>query len=277
MNDEQPTSTTLILSRDELLSVLGVLEAASIPGMDVEPGGPRTEHEHALVREVTLRSLRARGIAAKNGDGAVRFHDDLLKMVGACAYPHSALIALHWAQDADAPTRFFGNVRNQNVVVHTRPEELLHRFVALPAKAQLFDALFEFCQLNHRDAGANAESDALAGAVEFTISAAEFAEVRLLSEQGAIPAATARLEAAQVGAPTARTFATAFADSPRLTVLQTVKQAEEDTVIKRDFMLAQTPTQIWFIGAVDAEAAEMVLRVKSVVLGELQQLLDEWL
>ncbi|MEZ4713865.1 MAG: hypothetical protein R3A44_42165 [Caldilineaceae bacterium] len=277
MNDEQPTPTTLILSRDELLCILGVLEAASIPGMDAEPGGPRTEQEQALVHEVTLRSLRARGIAAKNGDGALRFHDDLLKMVGACAYPHSALIALHWAQEADAPARFFGNVRNQNFVVHTRPEELLHRFVALPAKEKLFGSLFEFCQLNQVDAGADVESGASAAAIEFTISAAEFAEVRLLSEQGATQAAASRLEAAQVDAAAARAFSSTFAENPRLTVLQTVKQADGDTVLKRDFMLAQTPTQIWFMGAVDGEAAEMVLRVKNVTLEELQHLLSEWL
>lgn len=275
MNSEQPNPITLVLSRDELLAVLGVLEADSIPGLDVEPGAPRSEQEQALARETALRSLRARGIAAQNGDGKLHFHNDLLTAVGACAYPQSALFALHWAQAADAPMRFFGNRLDETYVVHTRPEALLHHFVTLPTKERLFHALFAFCQLDTAAVATNSGKEDTPA--EFALPAAEFALVRQLSEQGEVEAAAARLESVRIDAAVANTFATAFTHSPRLTVLQTVKQSDVGKVIKRDFMLVQTPEQLWFVGAVDGEAVETELRIKRVSLDEVKHLLDEWL
>lgn len=265
-----PEPTTLILSRDELLSALNALEATTISGIDSEPTGPRTEQEMLLAQEVATRSLRARGLARQN-NGTISYDNRLLNIVATCAYPTSALTALHWESAENEPARFFGSVRDSVCVAHTRPEELMHRFDMYEGEGQhsLAAALLGFYQLDNPDTKEQASSG-----IEFTLPPERFSSVRQLSEQGRVQEAQELLINEQIDVSIAKLFAPIFAPPTRLTILQTITQNEENSVLKRDFMLAHTDDRLWFVGAVDGDAAEGLLLIKSVNTDELSSFIS---
>lgn len=265
-----PEPTTLILSRDELLSALNALEATTISGIDSEPTGPRTEQEMLLAQEVATRSLRARGLA-RYESGTVLYEDRLLDIVGTCAYPKSALTAFHWASAEDEPVRFFGFVRNDVYVAHTRPEALMHRFDMYSESQQMANALIRFYQIDDQSADVNSTQK-----VELLLESETFSTIRQLSEAGNTEEAQDLLLEHQVAESAASQIATLFTDNPTLTVFQTVAEIEADAVVKRDFMLAQTNSRLWFVGAVD-DTANGPLQVKDVTIDEILSLLTGWI
>lgn len=271
MTTNLPESTTLILSRDELLCVLSALEAETVPGIDSEPTGQRAEEESLLAQEVAIRSLRARGLA-RQVDGTTLFDNRLLDAVGTCVYPTSALTAFHWDSAESEPARFFGNVRGEICVVHTRPESLIHRFDMYTEQQQLAAALVQFYQLS-----AGSLEDDRSNKVAFTIDSEVFATIRQLGEQDNVQKAEQVLTDNQIDATSAGIFAHVFADAPKLTVLQTITETTENAMMKRDFMLAESGNHLWFVGAVGGNVENSALRIKSVTTDEVQALVTDWL
>ena len=108
-----------------------------------------------------------------------------------------------------------------------------------------------------------------------TVNNADFVRARELASDGQTQAATDLLTSDAVPAETAAAFAATLADSPRVSILQTLKQDGEDTVQKSDFTLVQNGEYTWFIApAQDDEAA---LLVKTTNKNELETLLAELL
>ena len=72
----------ILLSREELLYVLNILQAQTIPGLDADPLGQMDGPQHQLALVVAERALRARELAiSHNGSGMV-VHNALLTAVG---------------------------------------------------------------------------------------------------------------------------------------------------------------------------------------------------
>jgi hypothetical protein len=131
---DQPIS--VLLSREEVMAVLALLNVASIPGLVSDPVGQAAA---ALSGE---RALRARELARIGADGRVQVHRDVLELVGACGYAQGSLIVTHLA---DRVVRScFGHRRGDTFVLHTSPEAGLHRFEGAPDRAALVDALVAF-------------------------------------------------------------------------------------------------------------------------------------
>lgn len=268
MNDqERPEPISLLLSRDELLVILKTLETAQLPGLDDEPNGPRTEAEQLLALEVAIRGLRARGLALMQNDGTFLLHDTLLNLVGTCAYPQSTLFIFHWPAGQEEPVRYFGHLRADQFVVHTRPDPVLHLFSLLGTREQLLENALDFC---------HDEETTSPLAFEFSLSSNDFGHVRELSEQGNVQEAFVYLAERNIQAEAATSFIHTLSSNPRVSILQTLQQTVNNTVIKRDFTLIQDTQATWFVGAVDATDENTLLRIQIMNRSELIALLDQW-
>ena len=257
---------SLVLSRDELLVVLNVLNAPSIPGLDQDPLGEMSPEQRRLASLVGARCLHARGLAQVGADGQLLLHRGLLTAVGASAYSQNAVFALHWPSASATPVRLFGHLRGSDVVAHTPHTEVLHTFALLPAKEQLIEQLLAFCQCEERNAAAP---------LGFTISRQDFAKVRETASNGDAAGAATLLAATQAPEATPRAFAGIWVNGPRVSILQALKQ-QEDGVHRRDITLVQDSQYAWL--AVPASGdTESPLRVRSVTRKEIAQLFAEWL
>jgi hypothetical protein len=232
MNGERTNEPiTLLLSREELLCVLDLLQADTIPGLDDDPLGELTPEQRALALIWAERALRARGLARVQDDGAVALDNALLTAVGVSAYPQSAVFVYHWPAGAEVPTRYFGRVRGNDVVTHSRPEDVLHRFTLLPSKTDLVKQTLAMCE--YRD---TPDSPSF----EFTLPGADLARARELAEAGETDQAREALAAGGAAPAAAAAFAQTLSEAPRVSILQTVRGQTGDGVERRDFTLLQT-------------------------------------
>jgi hypothetical protein len=269
MNGENPNqSTSILLSREELLYVLDLLQAESIPGLDDDPLGELTPEQRTLALIWAERALRARELAQVQDDGDVVLHNTLLTAVGVSAYPQSTLFVYHWPAGAEAPTRYFGHVRGEDVVDHSRPEDVLHRFTLLSSKTDLVHQALTVCEY---------EETPTRPAFEFTLPGADFARTRELAEAGQTEQARETLVAGGAVPEAAAALARTLSGSPRVSILQSVKQGAGDAVDRRDLTLVATAQATWLIIAPPDPAGAAPLRVRTSTRGEIQTLLAECL
>ena len=265
MNDETglpPLAVTL--SREELLAILNVLRAPAIPGLDSEPSGELTPEQEAFAIVVARRALLARGLAQLRADGEFLVQRGLLAAIGACAYAQDAILVYTWPAGAQAPQRLFGSIRGDDVVLHTRPAEVLHCFTLLKSKAELMAHVLAFC-----------EFDAAPPAVpfDFTVPRQDFADARQHAGAGNTAAATELL--VRDGAPEAAAagLVAVWANAPRVSVLQTVTQLSNQAARAREFTLVQGGQTAWWAALMPDEEATAPVRVKTVSSAEIRALL----
>jgi len=265
--DNELEPINLLLSREELRLVLNSLETDFIPGLDAEPLGELTPDQDTLILTVAGRALRARELARQEADGELAFHNALLTVVGVCAYSENVVFAYHWPPDQIIPRRYFGHIRGEDIVAHTRPEDILHLFSLLPTREQLIDQILAACAF---------EDVSSSGPFEFSLSSDAFASVRELAGAGEADKAVALLVENDTPPETANAFVATLTDSPYTSILQTVKQPGDGTVQKRDFTVLQNDQQSW-LGVAASEEEDGPVRVKTTSRNEIQALLAEWL
>jgi hypothetical protein len=262
-NGREPIN--VVLSREELIFVLNLLQANSIPGLDGDPLGDLSAEQQALASIWAGRALRARGLAQLNEAGELVVHHALLTAVGVCAYASQAIFIFHWPEIGTEPRRYFGHIRGEDIASHTRPADVLHQFSLLPSREQLLAQVFDFC--SYEDGSETAD-------LTMTVSNDDFVRARELVNEGQTQAAVGLLTNGNAPAEAAAAFVATLANVPHVSILQTLKQ-EEDTVQKSDFTLVQNSEYSWFIAL--AQADETALLVKTTTKNEVEALLAELL
>ena len=264
-NSLQPVN--MLLSREELLLVLNLLQAETIPGLDGDPLGPLTDEGQALALTMAGRALRARELAQVGPNGDLAIHTSLLTAVGVCAYANSTIFVYHWPSDETLPVRYFGHLRGEVIVAHTRPEDVLHLFTLLPTKALLMEQVLAVCE--YEEVGADSS-------LRLKLSSDHFVRVRELTAEGEENAAVTFLTNSGESVDSARAFVSTLADSARVSIWQTLKQVDAETVQKRDVTLIQNKQYAWFVVPMSDEENAVLLAV-STTRNEILKFLNEWL
>jgi hypothetical protein len=265
-NSLQPLA--VILSREELLAVLNVLRAPTIPGLDRELSGELTPEQEAFALVVARRALLARGLAQMQANGELLLHRGLLTAVGTCAYAQASILAYYWPAGAQAPERLFGHIRGDDVVVHTRPAPVLHRFTVLPSKDALVEHVLAFCQF---------EADPPVTRFDFAVPRQDFADARQLANAGNASAATGLLVQDGVPDAAAAALVTTWSAAPRVSVLQTLVQQGNQAVRAREFTLVQDGQTTWWVAPTPGAEANAPVWVKTVSADEIRALLADGL
>lgn len=265
-NDNTIELVNFTLSREELLFTLNLLEAPFIPGLDPDPLGEFTPEQRALALTIAGRALRARELVQIHNGGEWVLHNALLAAVGSCAYAQSVVSIVHWTPDGDTPARFFGHVRDNVAVAHTRPADVLHRFALLPSKEQLLTQTLAFCHYENGVSGP---------AFELSVPGAIFAQVRELASAGETARAVELLTGQGIAPDAAQALVDTLAGLSTASVVQTLKGQVDGTVQKQDMTLLQNRQTAWLIIASPDEATP--LRVKTTSKAEVAGLLAEGL
>lgn len=265
MNENGAKSVNVLLSREELLLVLRLLQAPTLAGLDADPAGELDAAQQAVAFTVAERALRARELAQLRPSGELAIHTALLAAIGVCAYPQTTIFVYHWPVNGDAAIRYFGHVRAHEIVVHTRPADVLHLFSRLPSTTQLVTQLLAACGW---------EDGPPALGQPFTIPTSLFADIRRMAMTGAVQGAMDLLRPQRIVPESARAFIMTLAEAPRLSVVQMRKQVN-GTVQARDFTLVQNSQRSWLV--TNAPGAEEAVTIKAVNKPEVAELFTGWL
>lgn len=263
-----PPSLSIVLSQEELLVVLDALQTRFIPGLDAEAVGALTGEQLEMVLPVAQRALQARNLAQVGENGRLHLHRSLLTAVGVCAYSQSAAMVYHWTRGGEQPEQFFGHIRGLEVVAHTCTDGMLHQFSLLPSKEALVDHLLVGCECTM--------TDAPTPPLELTISQAGLTEARLLAEAGAVYEAGQLLLSSEALEGAAQAFAQTLAASPRVSILQTLKQQGNEMVYSRQFTLLHDESYLWFVMPTQ-DQPQAPLLARTATAEAVRAVMSEWL
>lgn len=255
---------SVTLSREELLAVLDVLRATTIPGLEREPSGSLTPEQEAFALVVARRALLARNLAQVQPDGAFLLHRELLRAIGTCAYAQNSILVYHWSAGEQAPRTLFGHMRGDDVVTHARPGPVVHRFTLLPSRRELVEQVLAFCEV--KDA-------TQATVLDFLVPRQEFADARQLAGVGNTGAATDTLVTSGLPAEDAAKLVAAWAASPRVSALQTVTQQGNQPAQTQEFTLLQDGRYIWWIAPQADAGPKGPLHVRTMSVQAVRDLL----
>lgn len=263
VNDAEVVS--LQLSHEEVLAILALLQADTIPGLEEDEVEEWSEEQQQFALSLARRVLQSRGFAQVQ-DGVFMLHRAVLTAVGVCAYSQSAAMVYHWSDAAIVPTSFFAHLRERDAVLHTRPAPSMHSFALQPSKDALVDAILEACEYSET-------ADTVA--MDLLLSRDAFARARELAEKGRLDEARQQVgDGTSDGA--AQAFTEMLASLPRVSIFQTLKQQKDKAVHTRQFTLLQSAPNAWLVTAV-SDAEDAPLRAKTIRAGTLHSALNEWL
>lgn len=259
MADETQT-TSFLLSREELILLLDLLEAAVIPGLDPDPLGELNDDQRALALIWAGRALRARELATVSDDDSLLVDEKLLTAVSTCAYWKTAVNVYHWSAPGQTPTRFFGYTGNGQVATHTRPEDILHRLTVLPSTEALVDAITAVSQCQ-----AVPETPT----VPYKLSRELFVKARELAEAQETEAAQTALHQGGLSQDDAQAVTAVLSGTPRMSIWQLVSHEENGNTHTHEYTLLQQNQTAWLISLSAEENKLQIQRVSTVVLQEL--------
>lgn len=260
---QQPIN--LLLSREELLLVLKLLGVETIPGLDADPQGALDAGQQAVALRVAERALRARALADVR-DGQVALHNALISAVGTCAFPQRTVFVYHWPAGGEEAIRYFGHLRGDEVVVHTRPADVLHLFSRMPSAGYFAEQMLAACAVT-------AAEPAVSGG--FTLASAAFTRLRQLAEGGSTQAALDLLRQTGIDATGAGALVATLAHNPAVSIVQMRKQ-QDGAVAGQEFTLLQNSQHAWLV-QLDASATERPLQVQPASRQTVERLLSGWL
>lgn len=266
MAGENAQPINILLSRDELLFVLDTLKASFILGLDTDPMGDRDREQQSLAMTVASRALRARGLATVLENGQIAIHNALIAAVGVCAYPQQTVSVYHWPSKEEFTTRYFAHVRGNEVVAHTRPEDVLHLLSRLPSKEYLVDQMLNVCHFADTQPAAP---------MQLNLPSQEFGQIRLLTQQGNAEEALGVLQRNGVAGDSANSLVTTLSHEPHVSIVQTLKRQPAGNVEKRECTLIQNSVHAWL--AQPSEQGNATLAINAVSKNEVQGLLAGWL
>lgn len=255
---EQTTNVEILLSREELLYVLDLLQTRSLPGLDESPEGELTGEQRALALRVASRALQARELLRLRSNSEPTLHTSLLRAVGVCAYAQSTVFAYHWPANTRTPIRTFFHIRGNDGVMHTSPDPSLHRFSLIPV-AQIPALIAETCHIEPKTEQAD---------MEILVSNEAFLAARQQVGNGDMQAAQQSLVKGGAGREAAALFASSLSNSSAVSILQIVNQSGS-SVQKRDITVVQNGVRGWIVEPKGAEA-EGQLRVKALRMANFE-------
>lgn len=266
MNGDTPQPINILLSRDELLYVLNSLKATFILGLDSDPAGDRNDEQQALAMTIASRALRARGLAQLVENGQLTIHNALLAAVGVCSYPQQTLSVYHWPSQQTYTTRYFAHLRGNEIITHTRPEDVLHLLARLPSKRFLVEQVVRLCQCNDVQP---------AQPLAWQITAQQFGAARQLAEQGKTAEAVALLDQSNDSGSPLQPLVDSLAHTPHVSVVQALKRQSSGMVEKKECTVIQNSAHPWLIQPIPDQTGTLL--VKATTKAEIQSLLAGWL
>ena len=145
--ETRDTLGPLLVSTEELLLILTLLQSGPLPGMSPRLYENLAPEQLSMCLDVAGRSLRSRNIAQIEPDGQFRVQRDILEVVGACAYPEGTQVITIAESPGGNRATFFAYHREERFVLQTSPEPELYRFQAYATRVNTLEAISQICEL----------------------------------------------------------------------------------------------------------------------------------
>lgn len=256
---------SLTLSHEEVVLLLRLLGAPTMPGIGENPLTGLTPEQSQLVLSSAERSLKARQIITVNADNSINVERFALALVGPCVMPELSVIATCNLKSRPPEPLYF-HLAQRMVVEHAITGPGLHTFAALLNRQVLLERLVSFLYL---------QSQIQLTTSTGTISVKLLGQAVELAGEGNIDTTTILREGGlsdELSSILSKDLANLLAN---LGVVVINHQLEGNDHIKGISLLASTRT-IWQLNNV-SEPGESIISIQSVSATEIKTQLEKWI
>jgi hypothetical protein len=248
--ETRDTLGPLLVSTEELLLILTLLQSGTLPGMSSSLYENLAPEQLSMCLDVAGRSLRSRSIAQIEPDGQFRVRRDILEVVGACAYPEGTLVITIAESPGGNRATFFAHRREEHFVLQTSPEPELYRFQAYATRGETIEAISQVCELPKITANISEP----VFTTQQTIGL-----VRNAVEAGKIDDARVAFAASSRGLPQLlEAFVDLLAKPHRIAVMQSISYLTSDSAAIQVATLVYDSEQVWLAVEGQPEAGDKV-------------------
>jgi hypothetical protein len=232
-----PILNSFLLSRAELQAVLALVEIDAFPGLTPDdPVGKLTPEQEAYGIICGERALRARGLAFINEQGEIRISNELLEVIGVCAYASNMLVVTHFPPGGNTARQFAISHLDEHYASHiTTPEGALHLLTRYDGKEQVATdicRLFESVKFPEESAIISLSEDALR-------------RIRELVEGGNATQARIMMKEGDVDVSAGEKFISFLERSHDMVVLQAVRRVDVDAISLQTATFLYSQQAIW--------------------------------
>jgi hypothetical protein len=177
---------SLTLSHEELILLLKLFGARTIPGLPSNPFPGLPEEQVNLLIASAERNLRARGLLFVSPEGKITVERFVLALLGPCVAPEFSCVALRARKGGQVDLVYF-HAAQMMTVEHIVSGPGLHTFAALKDRQAMFNRLVAFVNLDGQPLRQAPAGQVSAGALTQGIQAAvqEIPSVQNLLASGA--------------------------------------------------------------------------------------------
>jgi hypothetical protein len=127
---------SLSFSQEELVLLLKLFDATTIPGTGKDPLAGLNEEQQRLLLSSAERNLKARGVLAAPNHEQIRVDQFTVALIGPCVFPeHSILLSQIFI--GKEPRNHYFHHGQRVITEHFLSDLALHTFVSLPGKVAL--------------------------------------------------------------------------------------------------------------------------------------------
>jgi hypothetical protein len=245
-------SLSFVLSHEEILLILHLLEAPALPGLDVEAlaGMPREERAQRL--STAERSLKARGFVSVLNDGTVELDPVVVSLVCACTVPNCSFLATTQTSQS-SQVRYYHRHRESNTLVEQAfPELGFHEFSSLPTSNSVAERMEAFLGLHHQPSPLGSP---------FEIPEDTLTRARDIARRSSLEATAEYLRTCGLSEETAHQFALATVNPVRngsVVRVDYVDQQDRNETKVSGFATLEGPDGIWMLAPVPKDESGKV-------------------
>jgi hypothetical protein len=257
---------SVVLTREELTLVTRAVGSTELPGVGAEPPDRLGGAQEAYGQAYAQRSLRARGLATVDAERHLVVASSLVRLVQTCTHARQALWLFRMSPGA-ATMQAFGYVGDESVVLHTKPELLLHEFATLPNEAALIERIVALAGCAALPNGAG---------TPLVIPAETIARARRIAAERDVRGAATALEDGGVDDANAAAIATTLAGAHSVSVFVHLVPQPDGTFDREEITVLHGGGAAWAMTQPSGDRAEPAA-LEPVDSAGLAALLGGWL
>lgn len=266
--DNATTLQTIQLSDEELRLILYLTKLTDFPWLDEAALDPMlSDEQQAYGMMVAERALRSRKLARLNEDGALRIREDLLRLIGICAYAESSLYLTQILLPESVGVRFAVHQNGNERVFYQQPQPALHQFGRLGDWDEVIDGFVQ--RLGWPQNGESELDDALLVPADLlaTVRAEAFEDREIAYDQ---------LVAAGTPDPPAERLIDFLSKPHQLSVFQQIRRLGEELHLQAVTLLYTKEAQ-WLAVEVASDNDRHHYRLQPISAAERNRYLTEWI
>lgn len=246
---------TVKLGREELLLLLRIFHAPTLPGLEADPLSGMSAEQVAIALVSAERSLRARGILRfDESQKRIEVEPVTMALVGSCLQPQFSLLVTSRARGEDQKTCFY-HVAPHLVIEHSSPDTGVYQFTGVATAKEMLPRIMGTLHLSQLAAWQCPST---------RVQESVLLQVRDYAQAGEVEKSRTLLRAAGVADVTAEALIKTLRAPLLNASFVRVEYSQPEAKQVQGFSILEGTDTLWALTPVQAQEGNLAIQIESV-------------